>query len=64
MPSDSEDKTMVENLGRLIKYNKNLLHLDFSYTGMDEPTIMSIGSNLRRAKSLLAIHFTGNPGVN
>ena len=63
MPSDPEDKTMVENLSKFIKYNKNLLHLDLSYTGLDELTLMTIGSTLRRAKSLLSIHLTGNPGV-
>jgi len=26
--------------------------------------IKDIGANLRRAKSLISIHFSGNPGVN
>lgn len=54
---------MKENLGKFIKYNNNLIHLDLSYTRLDDKSIKEIGANLRKAKSLIAIHFSGNPGV-
>lgn len=47
-----------------MKYNKNLLHLDLSYTRLSSLSIKEIGSTLKKAKSLLAIHFSGNPGIN
>lgn len=48
----------------MIKYNKNIVHIDLSYTNLDQEFITAIGNAMRRAKSLVAIHFTGNPGVN
>lgn len=62
--SSDSNSLMIENLGRFIKYNKNLLHLDLSYTRLDEETLTKIGIFLRRAKSLLSIHLSGNLGVN
>lgn len=53
-----------ESLGKFIKYNKNLLHLDLSHTRLESDMIKDIGANLRRAKSLISVHFSGNPGVN
>jgi hypothetical protein len=53
----------MDNLLRFIKYNKHLIHLDLSYTRLDEMMILALGTALRRAKSLVAVHLTGNPGV-
>ncbi len=53
----------MDNLTRFIKYNKHLIHLDLSYTRLDDMMITLLGTSLRRAKSLVAVHFTGNPGV-
>jgi hypothetical protein len=46
-----------------MKYNKNLLHLDISSTGLSEAMLWFIGAALRRAKSLISLHLSGNPGV-
>jgi len=48
---------------KLIKYNKNLLHLDLSSTGLTEQMLRTIGASLNRSKSVLALHLSGNPGV-
>lgn len=54
---------IVQQLSKFIKHNKNLLHLDLSATGMTENMIWQLGTALKRAKSLLVIHFSDNPGV-
>jgi len=54
---------IVQQLSKFIKYNKNLLHLDLSSTGLTENMLWQLGTALRRAKSLLAIHLSDNPGV-
>ncbi len=67
MPLENDSdiyQKMIDNLGKFIKYNKNLLHIDLSYTRLDADSLIKIGTYLRRAKSLLSIHFSGNPGVN
>jgi Ran GTPase-activating protein (RanGAP) involved in mRNA processing and transport len=51
-------------LGKMIKHNKNLLHLDITSTGLGKFIIKEIGSMLRRARSLLCIHLSGNPGLD
>ncbi len=63
-PAKLDDYTqcLLENLSRFIKYNKHLIHLDLSYTRLDEMMITALGTALRRAKSLIAIHLSGNPG--
>jgi hypothetical protein len=55
---------LMAKMSRFIKYNKNLLHLDLSQTGLDELTLRTIGVSLRRARSLLSLHLSGNPGIN
>jgi len=60
---DEHTQVVLDSLLKFIKYNKHLIHLDLSYTHLDEPMIIALGTSLRRAKSLVAVHFTGNPGV-
>jgi hypothetical protein len=54
---------MVINITDFIKYNKTLIHFDLSSTGLNEGMVMHIGTALRRAKSLVSMHLSGNPGV-
>lgn len=56
-------QNLTENLLKFIKYNRHLIHLDLSHARLDEATVLAIGTALRRAKSLVAVHMTGNPGV-
>lgn len=64
----SEEETwsdfVVSHLSKFVKYNRNLLHLDLSSTRLTDKEIKELGSSLRRAKSLVSIHFSGNPGVS
>ena len=61
---DEYTQCLLDNLSKFIKYNKHLIHLDLSYTRLDEMMITALGTSLRRAKSLIAVHFTGNPGAS
>ena len=54
---------VVENIIRLIKYNKNLQLLNLQKTGLTEYMLLKIGKALSRTKSLLSIHLCDNPGV-
>jgi len=53
----------MAKLTRFIKYNRNLPHLDLSYTGLNELVLRTIGVSLRRWKSILALYLSGNLGV-
>ena len=61
---DDYTQSLLDNLSRFIKYNKHLIHLDLSYTRLDEMMITALGTALRRAKSLIAVHLSGNPGAS
>ena len=61
--SADDNLIIVEKLCRLIKRNKNLLHLKLEKTNLNEYMIWKIGSALSRAPSLISIHLTGNPGI-
>ena len=51
---------VIANLERFIKRNKQLIHLDLTQTNLTELMLWKLGSALARAKSLVAIHFSGN----
>lgn len=53
----------LKKITRLIKYNKSLLHLNLSHTGLTEHQVREIGTSLRRGRSILVLHLSGNPGV-
>lgn len=54
---------MISKLTKFIKYNKNLLHLDLTCTGLTDQMLRAIGTALRRARSILSLHLSGNPGI-
>lgn len=49
---------------KVIKHNRQLIHLDLTSTGLNESVVKEVGTSLRRATSLLAIHLSGNPGMS
>ena len=61
----SEDQQLKVStlLGNLIKYNKNLIHIDLTACGLTELMMRELGTHIRRSGSLLAIHLTGNVGL-
>ena len=52
----------VSDLCRFMKQNKKLLHVDLSYMAMDAEALAMFGRTLRRSRSLVGLHLTGNPG--
>ena len=57
------EKGIMENLCMFIKKNSNLLHLDLSHMSIHTEMIKEIGPAMTRAKSMIALHLSGNPGV-
>ena len=51
-------------LQTLIKKNKKLVHINLDSVGFYESQICLIGKAMRRAKSLVAIHLSDNPGTS
>ena len=39
-----------------------MMHLDLSSTGLSSEMLREFGTALRRAKSLISLHLSGNPG--
>jgi hypothetical protein len=50
-------------LGRLIKFNKKFLHLDLTGCGLTDFMIKKLGKQLKRSRSLVALHLSSNPGI-
>lgn len=40
-----------------------MIHFDLTSTGLNDMVVREVGTSLRRATSLLAIHLSGNPGM-
>ena len=60
----SENMAMVaESLLRFVRVDKRLIHLDLTQTNLSEQMILHIIQGIRKSKSLMAVHFSGNPGV-
>ena len=57
---NEDEEEILENLGKFIKYNKCLLILDLSHTGLQENLLRELVTCLRRAKSLLILDLSGN----
>ena len=47
-------------IGKIIKHNKALQHLDLTSTSLTSIQVEEIGNSLRKARSLLCIHLSGN----
>lgn len=50
-------------LFRIIRYNKRLVHLDLTCTNISEAMFMQIIPGVKKTRSLMSIHLSGNPGV-
>lgn len=51
-------------LGKIIKHSKTMIHINLTGTGLSAGVIYEIGTCLRRARSVLVIHVSGNPGLS
>ena len=50
-------------LGKIIKHSKTMIHMNLTGCGLSKEVIYEIGTCLRRSRSLLVIHLSGNPGL-
>ena len=58
--SEEDQNTVLTLIGTIIKRNKNILHMDLTSCGLTEFILIGIGNAMRKARSLLAIHLSGN----
>ena len=56
----ANDREIIQNLCKFIKYNQRLLHVDLSHTNMTRMMLYEFGPALRRSKSMIALHLSGN----
>lgn len=61
--NDIYEMEVAQNLCKFIKYNQNLLHVDLSNTGLTKRMLIEFGGALRKARSLICLHLSGNPGL-
>jgi len=54
---------IMAKVTKFMKYNKNLLHLDLSNTGLNEQMVRTIATALKRSRSIISLHLSGNPGI-
>ena len=57
---DDTQEEQLSNLIHFIKRNKNLIHIDLTQCELKEEVVLEIGSCLRKAASLKAIHLCDN----
>ena len=50
-------------LGKIIKHSRTLIHFNLTGCGLSKEVIFEIGTCLRRSRSVLVIHLSGNPGL-
>ena len=50
-------------LGKIIKHSRTLIHFNLTGCGLSKEVIFEIGTCLRRSRSVLVIHASGNPGL-
>ena len=62
--ADTElENEIMANLGKFMKHNAKLIHLNISHTNLNRNMMLKLGPILRRARSLLVVHASGNPGL-
>ena len=54
----------ILKLCKFIKMNSKLMHLNLSGMGMTQPMMNQFGRALRRTKSMISLHLSGNNGDN
>ena len=54
---------VADQLLRFIRYGKRLVHLDLTCTNISEAMFLHMLPGIKKSRSLMAVHFSGNPGV-
>ena len=63
-PTEKRIDHVLLFLGKIIKQNKNMHHMDLSGTGLNHKVVYELGQFLRRARAVCSIHLSGNPGAS
>ena len=63
-PNDRSEQDVIDMLGKIIKHSRSLQHMNLSGTGLSEKVIYEMGTILRRARAILSLHLSGNPGLS
>ena len=53
----------ITTVNNLLKEGRKLIHLNLSQTNLSEHAILSMLPWIRKARSLMGIHLSGNPGI-
>ena len=61
---DEQNAEVAEHLCHFIKYNQNLYHLNLSNTQLDADMLRKVTDSMDKARSLVSLHLSGNPGIN
>lgn len=64
LENETHSEFVTRSLGEFIRHNKQLEHLDLSNTGLSEQVFIGLVPYLKRAKSILGLHLSHNPGVS
>ena len=57
------NKLLANHLRQFIWINRKLIHVDLSYTNLSEGIIYKLIPAIRKGKTLMSIHLSGNPGA-
>ena len=55
---------LKEYICAFIKYNQNLMKINLGHCGLQYEMLRNIGATMSKARSLMSINMSGNPGVN
>ena len=56
-------RTVADLLFRLVRHGKRLIHLDLTSTNLAEQILEQMLPGIKRSRTLMSVHFSGNPGV-
>ena len=60
---EKDQLSAIRLIGKLIKHNRAIQHIDLTSTGLTRLQIEEIGNSMRKARALLSIHLSGNQDV-
>lgn len=57
------ENELMKDLGQFMKHNQKLIHVNISHTNLSRGMLLSLGPILRKSRSMLVLHASGNPGI-
>ena len=58
-----QNASLAHHLRQFIWINRKLIHVDLSYTNLSEAVVYKLIPGIRKSKTLMSIHVSGNPGI-